>query len=283
MGMKPKHTGPYIITELNPDGCSATIEHMYTGHLMQAHFTNLQVISFHAGIGNRVDANFDDRLIDMLSEKSTLLSKTRAHLDISTDLEDQPVMEYETEEDEREIELANEVDLNHSINPPSSEFGSLTDGELNLSAITSLADITCNADEENQFEDSKAYQWQTDSQENQDNSLIQSLINTHHQCIICDLENNVITSENIENHPFIENYKKQLAKEIEKQLREQERERTSSSLSHIVEFPNRQITPYPTENGLKRKDIDIHFEPDKNRVSTPYPELNNSNLSYLSD
>ncbi len=97
MGMKPKHTGPYIITELNPDGCSATIEHMYTGHLMQAHFTNLQVISFHAGIGNRVDANFDDRLIDMLSEKSTLLSKTRAHLDISTDLEDQPVMEYETD------------------------------------------------------------------------------------------------------------------------------------------------------------------------------------------
>jgi hypothetical protein len=113
MGMKPKHTGPYIITELNPDGCSATIEHMYTGHLMQAHFTNLQVISFHAGIGNRVDANFDDRLIDMLSEKSTLLSKTRAHLDISTELEDQPNMEYATEEDEREIELANEVDLNH--------------------------------------------------------------------------------------------------------------------------------------------------------------------------
>jgi hypothetical protein len=250
---------------------------------MQAHFTNLQVISFHAGIGNRVDANFDDRLIDMLSEKSTLLSKTRAHLDISTDLEDQPVMEYETEEDEREIELANEVDLNHSINPTSSEFGSLTDGELNLSAITSLADITCNADEENQFEDSKAYQLQIDSQETQDNSLIQSLINSHHQCIICDLENNVITSENIENHPFIVNYKKQLAKEIEKQLREQESERTPSSLSHTVEFPNRQITPYPTENGLKRKEIDIQFEPDKNRVSTPYPELNNSNLSYLSD
>jgi hypothetical protein len=283
MGMKPKHTGPYIITELNPDGCSATIEHMYTGHLMQAHFTNLQVISFHAGIGNRVDANFDDRLIDMLSEKSTLLSKTRAHLDISTDLEDQPVMEYETEEDEREIELANEVDLNHSINPPSSEFGSLTDGELNLSAITSLADITCSVDEDNQFEDSKAYQLQIDSQETQDNSLIQSLINSHHQCIICDLENNVITSENIENHPFIVNYKKQLAKEIEKQLREQESERTPSSLSHTVESPNRQITPYPTENGLKRKEIDIQFEPDENRVSTPYPELNNSNLSYLSD
>jgi hypothetical protein len=34
---------------------------------------------------------------------------------------------------------------------------------------------------------------------------------------------------------------------------------------------------------LKGKDIDIQFEPDKDRVSTPYPELNNSNLSYLSD
>jgi len=97
------------------------------------------------------------------------------------------------------------------------------------------------------------------------------------------LENNVITSENIESHPFIENYKKQLAKEIEKQLREQERERTPSSLSHTLEFPTRQTTPYPTRNGLKGKDIDIKFEPDKDRVSTPYPELNNSNLSYLSD
>ena len=87
MGMKPKHTGPYIIIALHPDGCSATIEHLHTGHIMNAHFTHLHVISFHAGVGNRVDANFDDRLLDMLSKKSTLLTKTVRELDISTDFD----------------------------------------------------------------------------------------------------------------------------------------------------------------------------------------------------
>jgi hypothetical protein len=91
----------------------------------------------------------------------------------------------------------------------------LTDGELELSAITSLADNTCWEDVNNQFEESKAYQLQIGSQEIQNNSLFQSLDNTNHQCIICDLENNVITNENIENHPFVQKYKKQLAKEIE--------------------------------------------------------------------
>ena len=91
MGMKPKHTGPYIIVALHPDGCSATIEHLHTGHLMNAHFTHLQVISFHAGVGNRVDANFDDRLLDMLSKKSTLLTKTVTELDISEEENTPPI------------------------------------------------------------------------------------------------------------------------------------------------------------------------------------------------
>jgi hypothetical protein len=193
----------------------------------------------------------------MLSDKSTLLSKTRAHLDISTDLEDQPKMEYATEEDERDIELANEVDLNYSINPSSSEFGSLTDGELELNEIVSLADATCSEIELDQSEDSRAYQWQIESQETQNNSLVQSLDETNHQCILCALENNII-----KDHPFIQIYKKQLAKEIRKQLRKKEREKSESSFSHTLE---------------------IQFKPDENRVSTPYPELNNSILSYLSD
>ncbi len=67
---------------------------------MQAHFTNLQVVSFHAGVGNRVDRNFDDRLINMLSKKSTLLSKSKRELDISTDFESTPNTEYATQEDE---------------------------------------------------------------------------------------------------------------------------------------------------------------------------------------
>ncbi len=99
MGMKPKHTGPYIITEINLDGCSATIEHLYNGHVMYAHFINLQVISFHSGVGSRVDRNFYDRLLDMLSKKFTLLLKSKRELDISTDFESSPNTEYPTQED----------------------------------------------------------------------------------------------------------------------------------------------------------------------------------------
>jgi hypothetical protein len=48
------------------------------------------------------------------------------------------------------------------------------------------------------------------------------------------LENNVITSENIENHPFIEKYKKELAKEIAKQLRRtRKRKNTIITFSHF--------------------------------------------------
>jgi len=67
IGMKPKHKEAYIITDINQNGCSATIEHLYNGHdrqVMQAHFTKLQVVSFHAGVRNRVDINFDDRLLN---------------------------------------------------------------------------------------------------------------------------------------------------------------------------------------------------------------------------
>jgi hypothetical protein len=85
--MKPQHTGPYVVQSLNPDESSAIVEHMYTGELKKAHFSNLQIISFHPGIGNRVDQNFDTRLMDMLSTKETLRSVARRQLDLPTDFD----------------------------------------------------------------------------------------------------------------------------------------------------------------------------------------------------
>ncbi len=176
-----------ILTELNPGGCSATIEYMYTGHTMQAHFTNLQVVSFHARIGNRVDGNFDDRLVDMLSKK--LFLKTRTHLEISPDFENRPYTEYATGEDERYIELTNEVDLDQSINSPPSDFGSLTD-------------------EQSIFNDSILLTKQTVQGYNLTD--MSNEIGDH--CILCNLEKNVITNEDIQQQPFIQIFKNNLQK-----------------------------------------------------------------------
>jgi len=67
--MKPRFNGPYSVEELLPDGSSAIIEHMHTGHVMKAHFSNLKVINYHPA-GNRVHANFDKDLQEAL-EKDT--------------------------------------------------------------------------------------------------------------------------------------------------------------------------------------------------------------------
>ncbi len=68
---------------------------MHTGHIMKAHYSNLKLISYHPA-GNRVHTNFDndlqetlendsevtqdDDLIQMLSQRSTLLTRTVRHL-----------------------------------------------------------------------------------------------------------------------------------------------------------------------------------------------------------
>jgi hypothetical protein len=45
MGMKPKFTGPYVITALDKHESSATIENLSNGRTMKAHFTNLQLFT----------------------------------------------------------------------------------------------------------------------------------------------------------------------------------------------------------------------------------------------
>lgn len=43
---RPKFTGPYVIIKLNPDGCSAIIEHLKNNSTLKAHFSNLQKFNF---------------------------------------------------------------------------------------------------------------------------------------------------------------------------------------------------------------------------------------------
>jgi hypothetical protein len=91
MSMKPRFTGPYVVEELLPDGSSAMIEHLHSGHIMKAHFSNLKVINYHPA-GNRVHANFDNEqqealesdapqdldedLTELLSQRTSLLTRT---------------------------------------------------------------------------------------------------------------------------------------------------------------------------------------------------------------
>jgi len=43
---KAKFTGPYAVIKLNPDGCTAIIEHLKNNSTIKAHFTNLQKFNF---------------------------------------------------------------------------------------------------------------------------------------------------------------------------------------------------------------------------------------------
>jgi ribosomal protein L21E len=68
---KPLYTGPYVIIKINKDRCTAILEHMKTGRMIKAHFTNMQYLYFAPEI-NRLSENFDEELFKMLGEKYSL-------------------------------------------------------------------------------------------------------------------------------------------------------------------------------------------------------------------
>ena len=61
---KPKFIGPYVILQLNNDESTAMIEHLGTGRVSKAHFTNLQKFFLNP---KRVDftSNFDKTIVDL--------------------------------------------------------------------------------------------------------------------------------------------------------------------------------------------------------------------------
>jgi hypothetical protein len=65
MSLKPRFTGPYIVQELLPNVSSAMMDHLHSGHIMKAHFSNIKVINYHKA-GNRVNAIFDNDLQEAL-------------------------------------------------------------------------------------------------------------------------------------------------------------------------------------------------------------------------
>ena len=72
MGMKPKFTGPYVVTSLNKSESSAIIENLRNGRTMKAHFTNLQLFSYHPDFA-RLPNDFESTLLHQLpiQQKST--------------------------------------------------------------------------------------------------------------------------------------------------------------------------------------------------------------------
>jgi hypothetical protein len=66
--MKPKFIGPYTIVGLDKNGSSAIIEKLTTGRTMKAHFTNLQLFSYHPDFAKLPD-NFEEVLWKDLPEK----------------------------------------------------------------------------------------------------------------------------------------------------------------------------------------------------------------------
>ena len=68
---KPVYTGPYVIIKINKDRCTAILEHLKTGRMIKAHFTNMQFMYYAPEI-NRLGKDFDEKLFQMLGDGYTL-------------------------------------------------------------------------------------------------------------------------------------------------------------------------------------------------------------------
>ena len=95
MGMKPRHTGPYVIVAFDDDNISATIEHLHSGVQIKGHFSNMSLVHFHPR-ANRLQTEFDNELLDMIDlidHKSTLYPKTKRPTNIPIDRMDDSSIE----------------------------------------------------------------------------------------------------------------------------------------------------------------------------------------------
>jgi hypothetical protein len=95
MGMKPKFTGPYVITALDKHESSATIENLSNVRTMKAHFTNLQLFSYHPNF-SKLHHHFEEQIFKHMPFKN---SKKKYY---SEELENQNSQEEEEEEENEE-------------------------------------------------------------------------------------------------------------------------------------------------------------------------------------
>lgn len=68
---RPLYTGPYTIIKINKDQCTAILEHLHTGRLIKAHFTNMQYLYYMPEI-NKLSNDFDKEFFDKLQNKYSL-------------------------------------------------------------------------------------------------------------------------------------------------------------------------------------------------------------------
>jgi hypothetical protein len=68
---KPLYTGPYTILKINKDRCTAILEHLKSGKLIKAHFTNMQFLYYMPEL-SRLSENYDEEFFDKLQDKYTL-------------------------------------------------------------------------------------------------------------------------------------------------------------------------------------------------------------------
>ena len=75
--MKPKFTGPYVITSLNKDESTAHIEHIKSGNMLKAHFSNLQLLNFNPKRLTYDKKMYNDLAQSLLQLKSELKTNSR--------------------------------------------------------------------------------------------------------------------------------------------------------------------------------------------------------------
>ena len=68
---KPLYTGPYTILKINKDRCTALLEHLKTGHIIKAHFTNMQYLYYDPQI-NKLSDQYAKTFFYLLQDKYSL-------------------------------------------------------------------------------------------------------------------------------------------------------------------------------------------------------------------
>ena len=104
--LQTRSTGPYVITSIDEDRSSCVIEHLHTKHQSNAHFSNIELVSYDPS-SNRTSTNTEDQLTKFLPEK---WSKKKF-----TDQSGDPLDENDLELDKAEEELRQQETIQEQI------------------------------------------------------------------------------------------------------------------------------------------------------------------------
>ena len=68
---KPIYTGPYVVLKINKDRCTSILEHLKSGKLIKAHFTNMQLLHY-TPTNHKLSDNFDSEIIKFIDKNYSL-------------------------------------------------------------------------------------------------------------------------------------------------------------------------------------------------------------------